>query len=282
MSSPSVSGPVPDDLPTDYRRRTRVRADPAGGTIGGMRRADRLFQIVGLLHARRVVTAATLAEELSVSIRAIYRDVADLIDGGTPIEGEAGVGYRMARGWDLPPLTFDREEVEALVVGVRMAQAHADPALADAARRALVKIEAAVPPPMRRILLATPLFAPARRNRDAFQPLESLRTAIGLRRKVALSYVRKDGERSTRVVRPVGLYFWGQWWSLAAWCELRQGWRSFRLDRADGIDVLEETYAADEGTTLEAYARSIEAEAGPYIVNFRPPRGQPALPPEEG
>lgn len=237
-----------------------------------MRRADRLFQIVGLLHARRLVTAATLAEELSVSVRTVYRDVADLVDGGVPIEGEAGVGYRMAKGWDLPPLTFDREEIEALVVGARMAQANADPALADAARRALVKIEAAIPPPMRRVLLATPLFAPIRRNRDTFrsQALEVLRTAIGQRQKVALSYTRADGAQSTRTIRPVGLYFWGQWWSIAAWCELREGWRSFRLDRTDGLDVLDETYPEDEGTTLEAYVRWIEAEASPHIANYGP------------
>jgi predicted DNA-binding transcriptional regulator YafY len=232
-----------------------------------MRRADRLFQIVALLQSRRMITAQRLADELSVSVRTIYRDIADLADSGVPVEGEAGVGYRLSPGYTLPPLTFDREEIEALVMGARMAESHADTALGEAARRALVKIEAVLPAPMRKALLSTALFAPTQLRRPAaVERLEPLRAAIGARNKVSLDYVRKDDEVSARVVRPVGLYFWGSSWSLAAWCELRQDWRSFRVDRMSSMRVLDEIFSED--ITLEAYVRHIEAEAFHYVSNY--------------
>ena len=238
-----------------------------------MRRADRLFQIVSLLQSRRTVTGQALADELGVSLRTIYRDLADLEDSGVPVEGEAGVGYRLARGYTLPPLTFDQAEIEALVIGARMVESHGDPALGEAARRALVKIEAVVPPPLRRALLATPVFAPTpKRGRGSSDVLEPMRTAIGLRRKLRFGYVRRDGEPSSRVVRPVGLYFWGSTWSLAGWCELREDWRSFRVDRIEALEVLDDTFT-DE-TSLAAYVRHIEPEAGQYVVGFGAGRRQ--------
>src|SRR5437899_1479879 len=111
-----------------------------------MRRADRLFQIVQRLRRRGVTTAAQLAQALEVSERTVYRDVRDLQLSGVPILGEAGVGYALPRGFDLPPLMFTEEELEALVVGARMVQAWGDQKLARAAEDALSKIETVVPP----------------------------------------------------------------------------------------------------------------------------------------
>lgn len=234
-----------------------------------MRRADRLFQIVHLLQSRRTITAGALAGELGVSVRTVYRDVADLVESGVPVEGEAGVGYRLARGFQLPPLTFDRDELDALVTGARMVEAYADPALAAAARRALVKIEAVLPPPLREALLATALFAPrSTRPSEVADRLETVRAAIGDRQKLAIAYVREDGECSERVIRPVGLYFWGRNWSVAAWCELRGSWRGFRLDRMQRLDVRAETFAGDGQTTLAAFVRHLGGEAAGGLAGF--------------
>src|SRR5215468_9947586 len=149
-----------------------------------MRRADRLFQIIQRLRRRGRVTAAALAEELEVSARTVYRDVRDLVSSGVPIQGEAGVGYALPRGFDLPPLMFTEEEIEALVLGARIVETRADPALARAARDVLAKVEAVLPPRLRDRIAEAALFAPGYRVRAADAGLTSLRTAIRERRKV--------------------------------------------------------------------------------------------------
>src|SRR5438477_12991486 len=132
-----------------------------------MRRADRLFQIIQLLRRRRAITtAATLAEKLEVSERTVYRDIADLVASGTPIEGEAGVGYRLRADYDLPPLMFDRDEIQALVLGARIVQQYGDAALARAARSVLSKVAAVLPKSLEPILAGTALYAPMRAVND--------------------------------------------------------------------------------------------------------------------
>src|SRR5437870_2163861 len=126
-----------------------------------MRRADRLFQIIQLLRRRRTIaTAAQIAERLDVSERTIYRDIRDLVLAGTPIDGEAGVGYRIRPGYDLPPLMFDREEIQALVLGARIVRQVGDPALARASDAILAKIASVLPPDLEPLLSDTPLFVP--------------------------------------------------------------------------------------------------------------------------
>ena len=223
-----------------------------------MRRADRLFRLVQLLRSRRLVTAAQLAEELSVSVRTVYRDVRDLEESGVPIRGEAGVGYALQRGYELPPLTFNTAEIEALVLGMRMVQAHGDPDLADAAGSALTKVEAVIPSALREVLLKTALFAPGRR-RPSPQWLGPLRKAIADRQKVHMTYERPNGETSERAVRPLGLYFWGVVWSMAAWCELRKDYRNFRIDRIVTLDVLDQTFDATEGPSLDGFIDAMRA-----------------------
>lgn len=226
-----------------------------------MRRADRLFQIVQHLRGRRLVTARQLAERLEVSERTIYRDVRDLTLSGVPIEGEAGVGYLLRQGFDLPPLMFTREEVEALVVGARMAQAWGDAQLAAAVGRALDKIEAVLPAERRRDPDQCLVYALNFRNSpQAGASLETVRQALNQRRLLRFAYRREDGTPSERTVRPLGLYFWGAAWTLAAWCELRGAFRHFRIDRMTEPAMLEETFRDEAGKTLEDFLRQVRGE----------------------
>ena len=222
-----------------------------------MRRADRLFQIVQLLRVRRLVTAADLAAELEVSTRTVYRDVQDLMDGGVPIDGEAGVGYRLRQGFELRPMTFTVEEVEALVLGARMVQAWADPDLGVAVRSAMAKIEGVLPEPLQASMLNTALFGPPRRTREAQSgPLRQLRRAISDDAWVHLHYVDSTDVATERTIIPLGLYFWGQQWLLAAYCWLRSDYRSFRVDRIRALRVV-----PVDGARLEAVGRPIHLEA---------------------
>jgi predicted DNA-binding transcriptional regulator YafY len=221
-----------------------------------MRRADRLFQIVQLLRTRRLTTAADLAGELEVSTRTVYRDVQDLLDSGVPIEGEAGVGYRLQKGFELKPMVFTVDELEALVLGARLVEAWGDPDLGAAVRCAMSKIESVLPEPLQASMLKTALFGPPRRvQTESSGTLRSLRRAIGNERWAMLDYVDGDGVKTERTVVPLGLYFWGRQWLLAAYCLLRQDYRSFRVDRV---------------VTL--------AEAEPDTKLFSPGTAQPTLP----
>ena len=224
-----------------------------------MRRADRLFQLVQLIRGRRLSTARFLADRLEVSERTVYRDVADLAAQGVPIEGEAGVGYRMRSGFDLPPLMFTRDEAQALVASVRIARSRLDPALAGHADGALSKILAVLPAAARAAAESMAVLAPpsavdvATRER-----LGVLREAAEQRRKVRLAYLDLKGARtSERVVRPLGCVFWGEVWTLAAWCESRADFRNFRIDRVDALAVLDERFRDEPGKTLADLLRAV-------------------------
>lgn len=241
-----------------------------------MRRADRLFQIVLLLDRGRAVTARELAEALQVSERTIYRDVADLGRSGVPISGEAGVGYLMRPGYRLPPLMFDAEELAALALGSRMVRSWADPALGRAAERALVRIESVLPQALRQDPARDALLVPGFHVPEAMRaPMAALRASIAAHRKVRLTYTRADGLASQRVIHPLGLVFWGETWTLGAWCELRGGFRSFRLDRIAGLTPLDEAF---DGTgMLVRYLASVQQEDGqdsPILL----PDGAPGSP----
>ncbi len=223
-----------------------------------MRRADRLFQIVQLVRGRRLTTAEFLATRLEVSVRTVYRDIADLQAQGVPLDGEAGVGYRMRAGFDLPPLMFTREEAQALVASVRLAAPRLDRALASQAEGALAKIVAVLPADVRAAAESLPLFAlTAGPDAATLERLATLRAAVGERRKVRLDYRDLKGEASVRTVRPLGCFFWDAVWTLAAWCELRQDFRSFRLDRIAVLDLLEERFRDEPGRTLADLQRAV-------------------------
>lgn len=219
-----------------------------------MRRADRLFQIIQNLRHDRAVTARHLADELEVSERTIYRDVQDLSLSGVPITGEAGQGYRLMKGFQLSPLMFTEEELAALLLGARMVQVWTDRGLARAAQQAIAKIEHVIPehlkPELERQDIMVPDFTFVH---DVSAELEILRAAIKRQRKAQFGYQREDGEQSSRVVHPLGLLYWGKVWTLVAWCELRNDFRHFRLDRMRDIAGLDERYELVAGRRLQDY-----------------------------
>ena len=225
-----------------------------------MRRADRLFAIVQYLRGRRLTTAAQLASWLEVSERTVYRDIASLSASGVPIDGEAGVGYRIRAEFDLPPLMFTFDEVDALAIGARFVEAWGGPKLAGGARSALAKIAAALPADKRVALERSPLFAPGFFvDPKPGERLDALRRAIAEQAFADLDYKDAAGEITRRRVRPLGLYFWGDVWTLAAWCELRQDFRNFRLDRIAGVQSANR-YPDEAGKRLEDFLRKMRAD----------------------
>lgn len=228
-----------------------------------MRRADRLFRIVQRMRGRRITKARDLAERFGVSERTIYRDIRDLGLSGVPIIGEAGVGYSLPKGFDLPPLMFNEEELEALILGVRIVRAWADPGLAGAAEHALAKIEQVVPPHLEPRLRDTALFALNFAAAPAtFARLGSLRRAVSERRKVRFSYVNAGGHHTTRTVRPLCLVFAAPLWMLTGWCELREEFRNFRLDRMDHLAVLSDTFVDEPGRALPDFFARMNSTRG--------------------
>jgi predicted DNA-binding transcriptional regulator YafY len=230
-----------------------------------MRRADRLFRIVQLLRRRRtIVTAKQIAAKLEISERTVYRDIRDLILAGTPIDGEAGVGYRLQPGYDLPPLMFDRDEIQALVLGARIVAQFGDPALARASESILSKVAGVLPKELEPLLADTHLYVP--QSRSAARSAAALavtREGLIAQRRVLLHYGDGRGEATERTVRPLGLFFWGKVWTLAAWCELRTGFRSFRLDRVSAA-ALRDRFDEEPGRTL----RDMLTQYGPAAVKL--------------
>jgi predicted DNA-binding transcriptional regulator YafY len=222
-----------------------------------MRRADRLFTLLLYLRRRRAVTAAELARRLEVSERTVYRDVRDLSLSGVPVEGEAGVGYRLRPGFEVPPLMFTTDELEALRLGAKMVQGWADETLAQAAERALDKIEVVLPDRLKTVEPAK-LFVPDFFVPENFkQALAELRRAVEGRRRVWMKYEDRGAQTTERTVRPLGLFYWGAAWSLAGWCELREGFRNFRLDRMRDLRVLDDVFEPDPAKGLEAFLAAI-------------------------
>jgi predicted DNA-binding transcriptional regulator YafY len=225
-----------------------------------MRRADRLFQIVQIIRGRRLTTAALLAARLEISERTVYRDVADLQRQGVPIEGAAGIGYRLGRGFDLPPLMFTPDEARALVASVRMAQAWQDPELAQTSQLALGKILSVLPVMARAAAQSMAIYAPPTGlEPSVHHALRILRESVHARRKVQFEYRDAKELPSQRTVWPLGCFYWGRVWTLAAWCESRHAFRSFRLDRMARVAILDGSagfFNDEAGKTLTDYLRS--------------------------
>jgi predicted DNA-binding transcriptional regulator YafY len=226
-----------------------------------MRRADRLFLLIHALRGRRIALPAhRLAESLGVSLRTVYRDVADLQRSGVPIEGEAGVGYLLRKGSDIPPLMFTADELEALLVGTRFVRAFAGTRMTVAANAALLKIDAVLPVELRHRSERSRVFAPDFGQHAALkQHIDAIHLAINDRCVLAIVYRDAAGRGSERDVEPICLAFWGGSWTLGAWCRRRDDFRSFRLDRIDALHV---GAPFDElpQRGLAAYLRSVGAE----------------------
>jgi predicted DNA-binding transcriptional regulator YafY len=216
-----------------------------------MRRADRLFHLVQLIRGRRLSTGEWLAARLQVSLRTVYRDIADLQAQGVPIEGEAGVGYRMGQGFELPPLMFSQAEAKALVACVRIAQTRLDPELARAAEQALHKIVGVLPASLRAAAESMVLHAPVSSIDDqTLLRLQTLRQATEAKSKLRLHYRDLNEQASERTVRPLGCFYWDAVWILSTWCELRQDFRNFRVDRIESLQVSDDSFRDEPGRTL--------------------------------
>lgn len=221
-----------------------------------MRRADRLFQLVQLIRGRRLSTAQWLAQRLEVSERTVYRDIAQLQHQGVPIEGEAGVGYRLGKGFELPPLIFTTTEAQALVVLARMAQQWLDTGMAQSAEMALSKVMSVLSPAQRHQAGQTPLYAPPWGLTGTQQlHLQQWRQATQAQQVLALLYRDAAGQESQREVWPLACFYWGKTWTLLAWCARRQAFRTFRLDRLLDLQVTEALFVPGEGQHVHDYLR---------------------------
>jgi predicted DNA-binding transcriptional regulator YafY len=222
-----------------------------------MRRADRLFQLIQILRRQpTAVTAEAIAAELEVSVRTVYRDVRDLQARRVPIDGAAGVGYVLREGYDLPPLMFTEDELEALLIGVRIVRSWADPGLAAAAGDVLGKVAAVLPEALRVRISSLSLLAPPSGRREPVAiDVAALRLAIRREHKVELDYVNAAGSATRRAVWPMSLAFFPPVWLLLAWCELRQDFRSFRLDRIGALRFPGERYPRVPGRRLVDWLR---------------------------
>jgi predicted DNA-binding transcriptional regulator YafY len=220
-----------------------------------MRRADRLFDIIQVLRlARTPVTAAAIATELEVTPRTVYRDIATLQARRVPIDGEAGIGYVLRRGFELPPLMLTEEEVEAVAVGMQLLRRTGDPGLQAAARNVMTKLTAAMPETLRERLLAAPFHVA---SRGAPLPgavdLSETRAAIRQARKMRIDYVDEKGAETSRTIWPVAVEYHVEATLICAWCELRNDYRHFRTDRIRGARVLEDGFAARASELLAGW-----------------------------
>ncbi|KXF81695.1 helix-turn-helix transcriptional regulator [Enterovibrio coralii] len=228
-----------------------------------MSKSERLFELLTLLRSKRyAVTAKALAEELSVSERTIYRDIQSLQLSGVPIEGEAGIGYLLGKGSHLPPLMFTEEEMLALELGMQMVRAWSDKCLSAASESASRKIHSVLPDHLKAQLECFPLAVPPFFvESDTATCSELLREATSLKRKIEIEYETGEGVCTSRVIQPLGQVYWGKVWTLVAWCELREDYRSFRVDRIQRATMMENGFELTDAKNFQHYmSRCHEAE----------------------
>lgn len=219
-----------------------------------MRRADRLFQIVLMMNREHVVTGRDIADALGVTTRTIYRDIADLIRSGVPIEGEAGVGYRLGRGYQVPPLMFSDEELQALHLGASIVRTWSDVGLAKAAEHALAKVDAVLPPVLRAKMTYGAMIVPGGHVPKLISDhLSVLRHAISERHKVLFDYPRPFANQTQRTVLPIVLAYWGGSWTLGGWCETVDQFRTFRLDGIVALSVSKDVFPDQDGLRRADY-----------------------------
>jgi predicted DNA-binding transcriptional regulator YafY len=223
-----------------------------------MNRTERLFALMDALRRhRRPVTAASLADELAVSMRTIYRDVQVLIGLGAPIDGEAGLGYLLRPGFFLPPLMFSEDELEALVLGIGWVAQQNDAGLTQAAANALAKIAAASPKDLRDAMANTGLWVATIATTGTVADIKLVREAIRRERKLRIAYVAETGAATERAIWPIAMAYYERRQTVAAWCELRGAFRHFRTDRITALTATAERYPRRRVELVEAWRREL-------------------------
>ena len=217
-----------------------------------MRRAERLFRLVQELRSRGVCRAEDLAAYFEISVRTVYRDIAHLQASGLPIDGEAGVGYILRPGFDLPAMTFTYEQLDALAIGLSFVEVAGDTSLAQAAQEVRAKLQASLPEPEKRKLENAPLFASRRQGR-ATPMLKTVRRAIRDAEILQLQYGDGEGSQTARRIRPLAIWAFTEGWLFVGWCELRNDFRAFRLDRISAIERTDEYFTDEPGKNLPTY-----------------------------
>jgi len=210
-----------------------------------MRRAERLFQIIQILRRskRHPITANLIAEELETSLRTVYRDISQLLAERVPIRGEAGIGYILEDGFDMPPLMLTADEIEAAMLGAQWVMGRGDEALVRAAHDLVAKIGAVVPAHLKPLALDSTLVSPNwRRIESDTIDMPKVRAAIHAQTKIAIAYADEQGRATERVIWPIAVSYWDLVRVIVAWCELRKAFRSFRTDRVRAADFLPARY----------------------------------------
>jgi len=229
-----------------------------------MRRAERLFRLVALMRANSLSRADDLAETLEVSVRTIYRDIAHLQGSGLPIEGEAGVGYVLRPGFDLPAMTFTHEQMDALAFGLSFVEEAGDQEMVIAAQEARSKIESVLPDDNKAALASAPFFV-ARRGLRAPPFAKVVRQAIRDSLVSSIIYRNGNDQETRREVQPVSLTVFTDGWMMAAWCRLRSDFRYFRLDRILELELTDERFVAEEHKTLTAFRAKADHQSAPFV-----------------
>jgi len=224
-----------------------------------MRRADRLIKMTHFLRQRRrAVTAKQIAEAFDICTRTVYRDIQCLIDTGAPITGEAGVGYTIDKRYYLPPITFDADELEAIGLGISMVRQWTDRQFADKAASAFEKIKAALPANLQGELEQITTYAvPTRPKVPWTVSFSGLREYIRIRRKISIVYSDQQKQVTTRTIHPLALLFFNPVWLLVGWCEKRQDFRNFRLDRIQSLELEEAIFTDDPSKNMAAYMEKV-------------------------
>ncbi len=226
-----------------------------------MRRADRLIKIVHFLrHRHRAVTAQRIGEEFEISTRTVYRDLQDLMDSGVPVSGEAGVGYVIDKKYYLPPIAFDADELEAIGLGMNMVRQWTDDQFAAKANSAMEKIYAVLPVDLKRDLEQITTYAmPGEPELPWEVSFSAVRECIREKRKMCIDYRDGKKQQTTRIVRPLALMFFSPVWVVAGWCEKRNDFRHFRLDRIVNLHHCASLFNDDNEKNLAAYVHSDSA-----------------------
>jgi len=224
-------------------------------------RLIRLFEILDDLRvARRPISAETLAQKYSVSVRTIYRDMSMLQGLGAPVRGEGGIGYQIEGGFFLPPLHFDENELDALVLGLRMVSSRSDKDLSDAASRAMGKISAVLPEQVRERFMDAPLLAHSNfPGEGQFEGniLTILRNAINRKERLNAHYVSLEGVATQRIIQPLGLTTFDEVWLLTAWCESKDGFRNFRVDKFKSVTGTDTLFHIRPGRSFQDYIKTL-------------------------